>query len=207
MLRAKALYWRAQAVGAVGWHSKARRLCADAAELLTKLGDPEGHLRCWFLMAELYFAEGLKDEALEAVQKVLQLARSCGDLEVEYEASLFEAEVSRKPAPSPEPQAQPDVAPAETPQPTKTEVVMAPEPPKTLDPQQVQKQLLRLVKAVMGCASFRASAFEESISNQGLPSIFFPIILVQAVLVASSSNLTWPLKSLSSGTCRCHSPL
>ena len=94
MLRAKALYWRAHALGAVGRHPAARRIAHDAAELLTKLGDAEGRVRCLFLVAELYAAEGSKADALGVVQEVRLLAKSAGDAEAEYEVALLEEEVS-----------------------------------------------------------------------------------------------------------------
>ena len=66
MLRSRALYWRAHALGAVGRYSKAGCLAQEAVALLRKLGDLASQLRCQLLVAELYFAEGLREESLEA---------------------------------------------------------------------------------------------------------------------------------------------
>lgn len=151
MLRARALYWRAHALGAVGRHPAARRIAHDAAELLTKLGDAEGRLRCLFLVAELYAAEGLKADALGVVQEVRLLAKSVRDTEAEYEVALLEEEVSRKES-QPEPQAThatPQAATEKPPQAEAREVPEVPVPKETsLDPQEVLKQLLQLVKEV-----------------------------------------------------------
>ena len=149
MLRAKALYWRAHALGAVGRHPAARRIAHDAAELLTKLGDAEGRVRCLFLVAELYAAEGSKADALGVVQEVRLLAKSAGDAEAEYEVALLEEEVSRKES-QPEPQATtPQPATEKPPEAAAREV---PEVPvaktASLDPKEVLQQLLRLVKEV-----------------------------------------------------------
>eukprot|EP00439_Symbiodinium_sp_Y106_P039914 s3123_g4.t2 len=146
MLRAKALYWRAHALGAVGRHPAARRIAHDAAELLTKLGDAEGRVRCLFLVAELYAAEGSKADALGVVQEVRLLAKSAGDAEAEYEVALLEEEVSRKES-QPEPQATtPQPATEKPPEAAAREVPVA--KTASLDPKEVLQQLLRLVKEV-----------------------------------------------------------
>ena len=151
MLRARALYWRAHALGAVGRHPNARRHAKDAAELLSKVGDSEGQVRCLFLVAELYSAQGLRADALAQLQEVRRLAKSCGDAEAECEAAVLEEEVSRKPE-AQMPQAEPEVVPqadtatpAEKPQ---AEAPLSSEPRKSLDPEIVLQQLLRLVKEV-----------------------------------------------------------
>eukprot|EP00435_Cladocopium_sp_Y103_P070734 s1182_g35.t3 len=98
-LRTLALYWRAYVWGILGRPSSGLSFAREARDLCRKLEHKPSEARCWLMIAQLLFAQGSREEALDAASTAQHLAASCGDLEAEVEVQNFKDSLSKKEVP------------------------------------------------------------------------------------------------------------
>lgn len=149
-LGALALYWRAYVWGILGRPSSGLSFAREARDLCIKLEHKASEARCWLMIAQLLFAQGSREEALDAASTAQHLAASCGDLDAEVEVQNFKDSLSKKePPPAPETPSAPGPAAAASPEdaPSRAEASSGVVSGKgSLKPEEVGRQLIGFVK-------------------------------------------------------------
>jgi len=148
-LRALALYWRAYVWGILGRPSSGLSFAREARDLCIKLEHKPSEARCWLMIAQLLFAQGSREEALDAAGTAQQLAASAGDFETEVEVQNFKDSLSKKEPPpeTPSAPAPASASPGQAPPPASAEASQGVVSVSgSLKPEEVGRQLIGFVK-------------------------------------------------------------